>query len=225
MELLTCINKNEVLKYLGCRGGEIDSAAKRKIDEMADLVKKTAGPKACHTVLRIINHEPLLFERTEAQFLGQDIKKHLAESEKCILMAATLGGEIDSAIRRMMIKNMADAVVFDACASSAIENVCDNYCRELEERFGAEGLFLTDRFSPGYGDMPISCQKDFMEILQTSKRMGLFLNRSMMMEPTKSVTAAIGAAKTPQAKRRAGCESCGRFSDCEFRRRGVRCYE
>ncbi len=225
MELLTGINKNEVLKYLGYRGGEIDEAAKRKIDEMADLVKRTARPKACHTVLKIINHEPLLFERTEAQFLGQDIKKHLAESEKCVLMAATLGGEIDAVLRRMMIKNMADAVIFDACASSAIENVCDNYCKMLEAEFGAEGLFLTDRFSPGYGDMPISCQKDIMEILQTSKRIGLFLNRSMMMEPTKSVTAACGAAKTTQAKRRAGCENCARFSDCNFRRRGVRCYE
>ena len=40
---------------------------------------------------------------------------------------------------------------------------------ELEEKLSPKGLFLTDRFSPGYGDMPFAQQKELCSILDTAK--------------------------------------------------------
>lgn len=223
LELLTGVNKREVLKYLGCRG-EIGSEYERKIDEGIELVMKAASPKACHTVLKIESFSPLLFEKTEAVFEGEDIKRHLLGCGKCIFMAATLGSGVDSLIRRLSAKDMAEAVICDACASGAIENVCDNYCAALEAEYEKRNLFLTDRFSPGYGDLPLEAQTPLTNILQTQKRIGLCLSRTLALEPTKSVTALVGLCGEKREKRRV-CESCERFFDCSFRRRGETCYE
>jgi len=225
MELSTHVNYNEVLKYLGYRKGGIDESIDKKIKSMAELVQEKAEPKVCCTILKISSNDPLLFERTEAQFLGEDIKNHLKDSFECVFMAATLGREIDICQRRLSTVDMTDSVIFDSCASSAIESVCNSFSAELEREYEKKGLFITDRFSPGYGDMPIDSQRDVVNILQAEKKIGLYLNRSMMMEPVKSVTALIGIAKTPQEKRKATCEGCVNLKGCGFRERGVRCYE
>lgn len=225
MELLKSINKAEVLKYLGFRGGELDREYDIKIDEAAKLVMEVATPKLCFVKLKIESHDPLKFENTDIVFQGEDIKKHLATSSECVFMAATLGNGIDRLIKKASAVNMADAVIYDACASSAIENVCDNYTRLLEEEYGKEGLFLTDRFSPGYGDLPLESQEDFCRITSCNKKIGLCHNRSMMLEPTKSVTAMIGISATKQEKRLTGCAGCKLAPDCKFRKRGVTCYE
>jgi hypothetical protein len=225
LEWLTGVNKKEVLKYLGYRGGDVDVNVDRRIDEIEKMVIKASNAMVCHRVLNIETNSPLLFEKTEAVFEGKDIQKHLAECKEAIFMAATLGSGVDLLIRRLSIKDMSDAVICDAISSSAIENVCNNYCAHLEAEYAKKNLYLTDRFSPGYGDLPIENQKFFPDILQTQKQIGLCLNRSMLLEPTKSVTAIIGISEKRQEKRRLECEECLNFKSCNFRMRGVTCYE
>ena len=224
MDLFNGINRREVLKYLGHRGGEVDKSISDKIDETEKLLIDTLQPKVCHAVFAVESRTPLLFSGSNVRFGGEDIKKHLENSDSVIFMAATLGYEADALLRKLSVKNMADAVIFDACASSAIENVCDNYTAYLESVYAEKGLFLTDRFSPGYGDMPLSDQSYLIDALNTQKRIGLCLNRSMMLEPVKSVTAVIGISKTLPQKR-SGCESCSNIAGCKFREKGEVCYE
>ena len=48
------------------------------------------------------------------------------------------------------------------------------------------------RFSPGYGDFDLKYQKDILEYLDANKKIGISLTDSLMMIPTKSITAIIG---------------------------------
>ncbi len=136
-------------------------------------------------------------------------------------MAATLGLEAEALIRRAQKRSMADAVILDAAGSAAIENVCDNLCADLAERFAPR--FLTDRFSPGYGDMPLSDQAPFFRALDVSRRIGVSLTESNLIVPQKTVTALIGVSDRPQPKRGQGCESCARAGICTFRKEGKSC--
>ena len=61
-------------------------------------------------------------------------------------MAATIGNAIDGEIRRMQVKDMAKAVILDSCASSAIENVCNNIQQMIENREEFKNMYSTDRF-------------------------------------------------------------------------------
>ena len=83
----------------------------------------------------------------------------LSGCQEAILLAVTLGPQIEQLLMRREVTDMADALIMDACASAAIENVCDHFEFDLREQLEREGKFLTDRFSPGYGDLPLHTQR------------------------------------------------------------------
>ncbi len=149
---------------------------------------------------------------------GNDIKKVLKDSQKVLLIAATLGIYVDKLLRKIQITDMAQAVVFDSMASVAIEQFMDKIEEELKIRY--KGYYFTNRFSPGYGDYPIEKQRDIVRILNTEKKIGLNLTQSLMLNPTKSVTAVIGLQKSP-VKGGDGCISkCAKCNkkDCLYRK-------
>jgi len=221
LRLLKEINEKEVFKYLGIKDMEADDFTKEAVREMTELIFEKAEEKYTFQTFNIIKDEELRLENTVFRLEGNDIKELLKECETCVLMAATLGNKIDAEIRKMQIKDMAKAIILDSCASAAIENVCDNLQHMIEQDF--ENMFSTDRFSPGYGDMPLESQKILCEVLQTQKKTGIALNSGGLMTPVKSVTAIIGFSKKEQARKNKSCEHCSRYETCSFRKEGITC--
>lgn len=216
------INRNEVLKYLGYRGGKVDQKLEEDIKSCSEEIIKTARPKVTYKVFDF-SHESFMFHGTNFIPGGNNIKELLKDCQKAVIMAATIGSEIENLIRRYEVKEIYRALILDSCASSAVENVCDNFQSDLEKRVNEQGLFLTDRFSPGYGDMPFEQQKDLCAILNTPKTIGVSLSASGIMIPRKSVTAIMGISDKKQEKRFKGCEYCSMFENCSFRKEGVVC--
>lgn len=216
---LTVINRKETLQYLGYLGSGIPAEVEEDISRCEQLILTTARP---HAVWRYFEMLPDGgFSGTAFRPQGKDVPALLKDCGGAILMAATLGSEAELLLRRSQIRNMGDAVILDAAASAAIENVCDNLCHDLAEQFKPK--HLTDRFSPGYGDFPFSQQRDFFEILDITRRIGVSLSESGLMLPQKSVTALIGVADRPQPHRHRGCASCTLFETCRFRKEGAHC--
>ena len=144
---LTGINRKETLQYLGYLGSGIPEALEEDIARCEKQILTTARPHAVWRYFELLPDGSLggtLF-RPE----GKDIPELLKDCGGVILMAATLGSEAELLLRRSQIRNMGDAVILDAAASAAIENVCDNLCEDLAGEFAPK--HLTDRFSPGYG--------------------------------------------------------------------------
>ena len=83
--------------------------------------------------------------------------------------------------------------------------------------------FLTDRFSCGYGDLPVSTQKTFLQVVDAERKIGLHVSESCMLVPEKSVTAIIGIAKTVQPAIVRGCRVCALKEHCEYRKGGTVC--
>ena len=116
---------------------------------------------------------------------------------------------------------MGEAVIFDACGSAWVESGCDAAEAEIAARF--KGRYLTDRFSPGYGDLPLSLQPAVLAALDAEKRLGIHLSDSFLMTPSKSVTAVIGVSDEPQPARVRGCGSCVMNKTCDYRKGGTTC--
>ena len=76
-----------------------------------------------------------------------------------------------------------------ALGAERIEALCDAFCDSL---ISEKGVLLRPRFSPGYGDLPLEVQKDIFSLLECHKRIGVSLNESLLMSPSKSVTAFVG---------------------------------
>ena len=204
--------KNEALRYLGYRGHDPDEATAELIEKGYDELSRAVSPHVCHK----------LVEKGAAVTLlrGEDIMKHLADSERVIFFAATLGAGADRVIRTAEIRNMAYALVLDALASAMTEEYCDEIEEQLKAAYGGH---FTWRFSPGYGDYPIDVQPDIIRFLNAEKLIGLTVTESNILIPRKSVTAVIGISEHEQSKGARGCATCSMRETCSFRRGGKTC--
>ena len=81
--------------------------------------------------------------------------------------------------------------MFQAIGSERVESLCDELCRELEGEWGT----VRPRFSPGYGDLPLSLQKEIFALLDCGRSIGVALGENLLMSPSKSVTAIVGVKK------------------------------
>ena len=116
---------------------------------------------------------------------------------------------------------MARAAMLDACGSAWVEAGCDAAEEEISARFPE--LYRTDRFSPGYGDLPLTIQKDVCALLDAPRRLGVQVTDSFLLNPSKTVTAVIGLSDRPQPARIRGCGFCNLRASCQYRKGGTTC--
>ena len=216
---LTEIDRGEMLRYLLWQGGAIPEEVDAALRRGEERLRETAQPRAVWRVFDYRPGEPL--GGTAYIPEGEDVRAFLADCDQVILLAVTLGAGPDLLQRHLRLHDMSGALILDAAGSAAVENVCDNLCADLAAAFAPR--HLTDRFSPGYGDMPLSDQFALFRVLDVSRRIGVTLSDSALMIPQKSVTALIGVSDRPQEKRGRGCRSCGMFENCPYRKEGKSC--
>ena len=152
---------------------------------------------------------------------GGMAKTMLRECTHAVLLLCTLGAGFEAMLRAASARDMAQAAMLDACGSAYVEAGCDEAEKAIAARFPEK--HLTDRFSPGYGDLPLELQPALCAALDSQRRLGVTVTESLLMVPMKTVSAVIGLADTPQPARVRGCQFCARRETCEFRKHGQTC--
>lgn len=206
----------EALHFLGWRGGPIEPSLKDRLRALCEQVQRELEPR---TIVRTFDiGEDGVFAGTRFCPEGGDVRTMLAPCHQGVLLAATLGAQSERMLLRAQVRDAADALLLDAVLSAAIEAVCDAQEAALRRSLHAQGLYLTDRFSPGYGDMPLAQSAEILAVLDAPRRIGLTLTASALMLPRKSVTAVMGVSRVPVARRPSGCEACSARETCALRR-------
>lgn len=215
-------NLDEALRYLGVPApapAELRLRTERAAAELAAAVR----PRWVWRVFSLSGGEGGGFALTGAGLTlsGQTARTMLAGCRGAVLLACTLGAEFDALLRGQQVRDMSEAVIVDACGSALVEAGCD--AAEGEIRARLSGTFLTDRFSPGYGDLPLDLQREVCALLDAPRRLGLTVTDSLLLNPGKSVTAVIGLSDTPQPARVRGCGCCSMRETCRLRKSGGGC--
>ncbi|WP_297424434.1 methionine synthase [Clostridium sp.] len=218
------INKDEVLRYLGYKGQYIDKNLSTIIDECREEIKKVITPRVIYSYKEIkSNGDSIDVISTNLILKGKDITEHLKDSKVCALMAVTLGNDVEKRTRLYEKTNLTKALIFDACATTAVEEICDAVEEEIKEKALAEGMDITYRYSPGYGDLSLDIQSSFLRALDAQKRIGLTVSENNLLFPRKSVTAIIGIVESRNRKNKRSCKECSNYENCSFRREGESC--
>lgn len=218
------INKCEVLRYLGYKGQEIDENMNQIIDECREEIKKLITPRTIYEYRNIkLMDEGVEVINTNLILKGKDIIEHLKNSKECVLMAVTLGNEVEKKTRLYEKINLTKAFILDACATTAVEEVCDAVESIVRKKAIITGMDVTFRYSPGYGDLPLGVQNNFLRALDAQKKIGLTVSENNLLFPRKSVTAIIGIVESGMKKKKKSCNECSNYNNCSFRREEESC--
>jgi len=111
------------------------------------------------------------------------------EDRDVIFLCGTIGAEFDQWQRRLSVVSAADALFSQQIGLAAVERVMDEMEARLRLEVEAEGRKLLPRWSPGYGDKPLSLSRLILGRLDAARRIGVALTDSDLLVPTKTVTA------------------------------------
>lgn len=191
------VNRKEALRYAGVYGikdaeisKETEEAYEKAVELLSDKCKFVVGFRPI-LLLRDGGGYPILPLTQHSEKL----KKNLEGCEAALLFSATVGAGVDGLIRRYERSDTALALMLQAHGAERVESLCNRFNDEVKEVVSKFERATHPRFSPGFGDLPITVQKEFLDFLDASRRMGITLSDSFLMAPSKSVTAIIGITK------------------------------
>ena len=175
------------LKYLGLKEAP-DEEQLLMVESAMEEIKKVARPQFLHRFY------PLHFDGSKYYVdvdLDLDYKSTFGlfsrkQSDCLCILVSTLGTAVDKRISRYKDSEPSRMVLLDACANSLIEVVTDEYQKKLglnEETF---------RYAPGYGDVPLTMQRQIFDLIPEISKIGIELDPCNMMHPFKSMTGLIG---------------------------------
>ena len=204
------VNEQEALRYAGVRQADEETLA--LLHECAALCRDCLAPRVCYAFYPVIRQENAL-DLGFAQSGSAALRRNLAGCEEAVVFAATIGLDFDRLIARYAQLSPARALMLQAIGTERIESLCDAF----EEELIRQGQEIGQRFSPGDGDLPLEMQRAIFAALNCPKYIGVSLNESLLMSPSKSVTAIIGLSGEMNGRCKHNCAVCT-LQECLYRR-------
>ena len=211
---------DEALRYSGVPVA--DGAMRERMGRLLLKVRDRLQPRSVWRLFSLEHREEgILLKGPDVLLTGHSARRMLSGCDAAALMACTVGVAFDRLLLETQHRDMAEALLLDGLGSAWVEALCDDVQREIAAAL--PGRFLTDRFSPGYGDLPLALQPELLRAVNAQRRVGVTLTDSCLMNPVKSVTALVGLSDSPQPARLRGCAYCALSGSCALRKRGVSC--
>lgn len=177
------IDWREVWARLGGAG----ALSQEKIEETRRELMAVATPAFAARELPILVNNGECISAGELIIASRDFAKTVSGHRSILVIGATLGAGVDRLIHKKSAISMAEGFIYDAVASAMAESLII-----LAEERAVEKREHSGRFSPGYGDMPLDLQEKIIPLVDGGRLLGIALNESKLMSPSKSVTALIG---------------------------------
>ncbi len=211
----------EALRYLGIH--DPDESTRQAMETTAARLTGRLSPRWVFRDAALIRTEDgFLLAEPGILLPGRTADTMLQTCHRVSLLVCTLGAGFDALLREQQARDMAEAVMLDACGSAYVEAGCSAAEKAIAQAH--PGLYLTDRFSPGYGDLPLALQPGLLAYADAPRRLGVTALDSCLMAPAKTVTALIGLSETPQRARIRGCAHCSLKDTCTLQKRGATCH-
>ena len=180
------VSDKEILRYAGCKCNN-DEVSALLCDCLAEA-ENNLSYRVCYCKLGVkIDRNICDFGAFKVE--SSDLAKNLSGCSEVIVFCATVGAMLDRLIAKYERILPSKAVLFQAIGSERVEAVCDCFCDQISRETGRR---TKPRFSAGYGDLPLKLQSGIFALLSCEKNIGVTLNDSFFMSPSKSVTAFVG---------------------------------
>ncbi len=198
------------------RRPQLVDMAERALEESPDLL----DPQLVYEEYGVedFRHEKISL-RDGAVLSGPAIGEHLAPADRVVIMAYTIGPELDRRVASAMRSEPVYALALDGLGTHAVDQLGWLAYQHFEAQAGAQAMQLTMPLSPGMIGWPFEKGQKQLMIMLDSTEAGIQVMDSGQMNPRKSVSAVIGMGKNVQHEEINPCDFCGVQHVCQFRGR------
>lgn len=176
-------------------GGKVSEEVARIIDGEVERAYDLLDPMGVFRLVRVGSRDGDSVRFGEISFVvrSRQVSRMLKDASFAALFMVTIGPSLEKTVGQLFAEDeMTRALVLDAIGSETADAVADKMHRDILKHLAEEeGFGVTPRFSPGYGDWPVTVQGDFCEVCGGGK-IGISVNASSLMCPRKSVSAVLG---------------------------------
>jgi len=185
-------DETEVARYLGYKKTTPpDEPVIRIIHDSCEKMHAVLKPQAVYETFSLVPGADNMLSFAGNTINSVDLSRNLHDCGSVVLLAATIGPQVDMMIKRAQIRSSTEAAIMQAAGAMFIESFVDAVNKRIKTDAVASGRLVHPRYSPGYGDVTLSVQRMFFLLLPCS-RIGLSLMPTLIMAPEKSVTAFVG---------------------------------
>jgi hypothetical protein len=193
------LNVSRIKDILGYREGEDHGMIAGMVEEILAELADISGIKAHYRIfddIRLHNEN----KSVEINGLVFNVKKivfgQIKNSESFALFLCTAGEETGQRSRKAMQEDdLLKGYIYDVVGSEIVEAAADLMQESLRAAVSAEGMLITNRYSPGYCGWDVGEQHKLFSLFP-GNHCGIRLTDSALMDPVKSVSGLIGIGKS-----------------------------
>lgn len=205
----------EIYRYMGIKPEAVSENMKDMILSVAEEADKISEYKTVSLYYDIKNEAEGVLDLGFSRVSSKALKKNLSGCKKILIFAATLGMGFERKLAFYSESSPFKALAFQAAGTELLERKTDEFLKKKAQK---EKICFGPRFSPGYGDLPLSLQKDIFVALKPDKYIGVYLSKAYIMIPSKSITAIAGVLDGGEAAEdKNKCKLCKNIN-CRYRK-------
>ena len=223
-DLPLAIDPDEVLRFQGYRRG-VDtpsSDVRALFDDALGEGTRLMAPRAVIRWLPVERRGPDVLDVGNVVLAIPAIEARWGAVEHVAAAVCTIGDALECRVAALWeARELPLASMLDSVGSGAVESLAE-YVNDLLCQQGlAEGLLVTNRISPGYGDWDVAEQQRLFQLCP-GEPAGVRLNEACFMTPGKSISLLAGAGRAARVDHYfSQCARCW-MRDCAYRRAPAR---
>ena len=188
------IDRRRVWHNVGYRAGcEPTARISSLVDEYIDNAHQLLAPSHSYVIKNVdFVQGPLAILDDSIALQSHVIARLLERCCMAAIFVVTIGSHLEeTACRLAEDRLILQSYVLDAIGSEAVERVAAYVEEMTRETARADGLVISNRFSPGYCDWDVSQQKVIFEAVNAYS-IGVRLTEQCLMVPQKTISGIIG---------------------------------
>jgi len=222
------IDLNEIDPYVLLAGSAQRMMAKPNVRKDWEIAledsQKLAQPAAIwdYAPVKEFKHDRIIMENG-AVLSGGPVAEVMAGSEQIIVGVCTAGTAIgEAALAAKKNGQMMRSMFYETFGNYVVGMMREEMVVMFEEEIKSQGLHISTMLSPGESTWPINQQAELFTLVDASK-IGVRLTETMMMDPVKSTSMAMGFGKNPLGSEGAtNCDYCTMKDTCPASKAGTR---
>jgi hypothetical protein len=189
------VSTDIIEKFMGYEPGNSPEPIPQLIGEVLGVAHDYCdikGGYVIHDSINISKEEKIITINGVEFEVKKIITNQLRKMDNVALFACTAGEGIGAYSKELMHEgDFVKGYIADVVGSEIVESAMDKIQNELEKKMSDKGLFITDRYSPGYCGWSVGEQHKLFSFFPENF-CGIKLSPSSLMEPIKSVSGIIG---------------------------------